>query len=102
MFMPNQNEDARRQEFFARQFYLIGDYLAGSNAQPRMEPGNVGGDLLGPTGAPYDVGVGGNGDVFIRGSAVSGRTTPAAAAVVPPIVWWLGAAALAWALLRRA
>lgn len=108
-YLPTDNDDARRQQFFARQFYLLGDYLAGSDAQPRYEPGNVGSDVLGPRQPLYQLGVGAGGEVFVRGAAGQVGTTDTTAPRLYglPAAWspvlLIAAAGLAfWFIARRA
>lgn len=69
-YMPTASDDAARQQTAARAFYLLGDFLAGSDTQPRIEPGSVNNSgLLGPSSSPTDIGIGVGGEVFVRGQA---------------------------------
>lgn len=100
------NDEARRQEFLSRAFYLVGDMLGGVDSQPRMEPGWTGGRLLGPRGSNADVGIGNGGEVFIRGQAGQIGTTdapassPVSALLGSPLLL-VGAGVVLWLLLRK-
>lgn len=97
------NADAVRQGTVAQFFNTVGNLLAGADDQFVMEPGTANNGLLGPTptlGA--DVGVGVNGEVFIRGRTVdqNGNQTVQAQAVLSPVVL-IGLAVVAYLLLKK-
>lgn len=104
-------DDAARQGLFSAFFFSAGNILTGIDDSPRIAtgPGN-GTDQLGPgTTLGIDVGVGSNGEVYIRGQAApttSGQGTTAAASPsmaglqLSPGLLLLGLAA-AFLLLRK-
>lgn len=97
-------EDAARQSLFSAFFFASPNLLDGIDDSPRIVtgPGN-GTDQLGPgTTLGVDVGVGNNGEVYVRGrtgQATSAQPVPPAATVagvrITPAVLILGLVALA-------
>lgn len=72
MFLPagtaTGNDDAVRQGTIAQFFATAGNLLAGTDNAYTMEPGTENNGLLGPTPTVgFDIGVGNNGDLFVRG-----------------------------------
>lgn len=102
------NEDAQRQGTVSQFFYLIGDVLRGVDQQPTMDPSTRNTGVYGPapTLGSVDVGVGANGDVFIRGrSGVSPvnqtqSQTQAAGFTLSPLMLLAGAALVVYLLKR--
>lgn len=102
------NEDAVRQGTVSQFFYLLGDVLKGTDSQPVMDASTRNTGVLGPaqTLGSVDVGVGANGEVYVRGQLGgpgNGQQTaqPAAApAAIPPMLLLIGAAVAAYLLLK--
>jgi hypothetical protein len=93
--IPTQSEAATNQQLASRFFTLVGDMMAGTDAEPRMEPGMTGGVLLGPGQQAYDFGFGVDGQVYQRGQP--GSTTGAAPAT--PTLFGVPAKTLALLLI---
>lgn len=76
------NDDATRQAPISQFFYLVADVLGGVDSQPRNEPGMTNGSGLAGPSATFgvDVGVGADGQVYVRGRAGPEATGQAAAA----------------------
>lgn len=109
-YLPVTADDANRQQQVARTFFLLGNFLAGVDDSPRMEPGNVNqSGMLGPQQSGPDVGIGQGGEVYLRGRAVqigANQNAPQPAQSMPgllqnPLVL-LGLAGLAFWLFKRA
>ena len=112
-FQPNgsaPNADAARQGLFSAFFFSASNLLEGIDDSPRIVsgPGN-GTDLLGPgTTLGMDVGVGSNGEVYIRGktgqvgtdaSATTGGT-PVSGFVITPMMLLI-LAGVAFLILKK-
>jgi len=104
--IPTTNEEAHGQQIASQFFHLVGNVLAGSDADPRMEPGMTGGVLLGPRQRGTDIGVGANGEVYLRGSNGQASATTQAptlfgvALTLPVVLLIAGAAFAAYKLLK--
>ena len=100
------NDDAQRQELASRFFYLVGDVIAGTDNSNRYDPGmRNGSGLLGPSSYGTDVGVGGGGEVFVRGRAGQlGTTDVAQQGTIAGLPGWMvvaGVALVAWLAWRK-
>lgn len=98
MLQP-QTESERNQQIASSFFYLVGDVLSGSDAQPRYEPG-----MSSAGGPAVSYGFGADGVLYERGRTGYGATTTQAATLlgVPltlPILLLVGVAA--FLLLRK-
>lgn len=99
MSLPVYTDDQQRQQVASNFFWTVGDLLAGSDSQPRYEPGMSYGNngLYGPSTASADVGYGQGGEVFVRGRSgqigtqVGAGVAPAAGAgpLGIPLMWWV-------------
>jgi len=102
--IPTTNDDAARSQIVSQFFHLIGDVMAGTDADPRYEPGMVGGKLLGPAQNGADIGFGVDGQTFYRGRAGTTSAAPATPTLlgVPlTLTTLLIAAGAAYLLLRK-
>lgn len=102
------NEDAQRQGTVSQFFYLIGDLMKGVDDQAVMDPSTRNTGVYGPapTLGSVDIGVGANGEIFVRGRSGQGAAnttasqTQVAGFTVSPLVLIAGAA-LAWFIFKR-
>jgi hypothetical protein len=105
--IPTTNEEAHGQQIASQFFHLVGNVLGGADADPRMEPGMTGGVLLGPRHRGTDIGVGSNGEVYLRGSnGAASSAAPSVASQIAnlqftPLAWLLLIAGAAYLLLRK-
>ena len=108
-FMPMSsapNEDAQRQANANAFFFTFGNILEGIDDALTMEPSTKRNGLLGPTETlGVDIGIGSNGEVFLRGTAQASGPTAAQAAQassprVSPMVL-LVLAAVAFVILNK-
>jgi len=101
-YMPTgsaPNADAERQGLFSSFFFSAANLLDGVDDSPRVGAADSGG-MLGPgTSLGFDVGVGNNGEVYLRGRSgqvgtdgTTGATT-ARRAITPGMLLLLGVAA---------
>jgi hypothetical protein len=73
--------DAARQSLFSSFFFATPNLLAGADASPRVPTGTGTDGQLGPgTTLGVDVGVGNNGEVYLRGQAGADSTASDASA----------------------
>lgn len=104
---PAGQEEARTQSNSAAFFFSFGDILRGVDDALVMDASTRRDGLLGPTDTlGVDIGVGANGEVFLRGTAqASGPSTPAATAAVQrrglTPAGWLVVGVVAFLLLKR-
>ena len=102
------NEDAVRQANANAFFFSFGNILRGVDDALVMDPSTKRDGLLGPTDTlGVDIGVGANGEVYLRGtSQASGPSTAAATTVaqgrIGPLtpMGWLIVAAIAYVILK--
>ena len=95
--LPVYTDDQQRQQLVSNFFYTAGDLLAGSDSQPRFEPGMSYGNngLYGPSVASQDIGYGQGGEVYMRGRAGqvgqqvgTGAVATSAGPLGIPLLWW--------------